>query len=76
MAKINVEHKKKSVWPWIIGVVVAILIIWALFQLFDNDDAQAVPPPPTQSSSVPNQIEPAVPATAYRAPNVTGADIV
>lgn len=41
MAEIHVE-KKKSIWPWIIAALVALLAIWAITQLFDRDDAEAV----------------------------------
>jgi hypothetical protein len=34
VADINVERKGPSVWPWIIGLVVVALLIWALTQMF------------------------------------------
>lgn len=44
MAEIHVE-KKKSIWPWIIAALIALLVIWALIELFDNDaDDVAVAP--------------------------------
>lgn len=38
MADINVERKGPSIWPWIIGLIVLALLIWALTELFDDDD--------------------------------------
>lgn len=38
MADINVERKGASVWPWILGLLVAALLIWALVGLFGDDE--------------------------------------
>ena len=37
MADINVERKGASIWPWILGLLVAALLIWALAGLFGDD---------------------------------------
>lgn len=38
MAEIRVERKRKaSIWPWILGLVVAALLVWGLTQARDND---------------------------------------
>lgn len=74
MADINVEHKKKAVWPWIIAAIVAILVIWALIQLFDDDDAEGVIAPAAQSSSMPVPFEPAASAIAYRTRDAVDSD--
>jgi hypothetical protein len=38
MAEIRVERKhKKSIWPWILGLLVAALLVWALAETMDND---------------------------------------
>ena len=39
MANINVERKRTSVWTWVIGLVVAALLVWALVALFGGNDA-------------------------------------
>lgn len=39
MADINVERKGANIWPWILGLIVAALLIWALMGLFGDDDA-------------------------------------
>jgi hypothetical protein len=38
MADINIDRKRASVWPWILGLIVLALLIWALYELFDRDD--------------------------------------
>jgi hypothetical protein len=38
MADINIDRKRTSVWPWILGLIVLALLIWALYELFDRDD--------------------------------------
>jgi hypothetical protein len=37
MAEIRVEKKRNSLLPWIIGLVVLALLIWALSGLMDDD---------------------------------------
>jgi hypothetical protein len=38
MAEIRVEKKRNNLLPWIIGLVVLALLIWALIGLMDDDD--------------------------------------
>lgn len=46
MADIKVQRKGASIWPWILGLLVAALLIWALMGLFGGDegDVQLVEP--------------------------------
>lgn len=37
MAEIRVE-KKKSIWPWILGLLLLALILWAVFEAMDRDE--------------------------------------
>lgn len=39
MAEIRVEPKRRkaSLWPWILGLIVAALLVWGLTQARDND---------------------------------------
>jgi hypothetical protein len=37
MADIDVERKSPSVWPWVIGLLVLALLIWALVEMFGGD---------------------------------------
>ena len=48
MADINVEKKGGSIWPWILGLLVAALLIWALKGMFDGDDDEIEIEPATQ----------------------------
>jgi hypothetical protein len=38
VADINVERKGPSIWPWIVGLIVLALLIWALVEMFGRDD--------------------------------------
>lgn len=38
MADIDVERKGTNIWPWIIGLLVLALLIWALMEMFDTDE--------------------------------------
>jgi len=38
MADINVERKGPSIWPWIIGLLVLALLIWAIAEMVDTDE--------------------------------------
>lgn len=40
MADINVERKTPGVWPWVIGLIVLALLIWALFALLDGGEEE------------------------------------
>ena len=42
MADIRVERKGRSIWPWIVGLIVLALLIWALMELLRRDDPEAV----------------------------------
>ncbi|PVY42210.1 hypothetical protein [Pontibacter virosus] len=43
MAEINIERKKKPVWPWILLVVILLLLGWAVYELVLKDrHAQAL----------------------------------
>ena len=36
MAEIHIERKKTNIWPWIIGLILAALLIWALYAVMDR----------------------------------------
>lgn len=40
MADINVERKGPSIWPWIIGLLVLALLIWAIAEMVDTDEPE------------------------------------
>jgi hypothetical protein len=57
MADINVERKGPSVLPWVIGLVVLALLVWALMEMFGADVEPSVGFTETDSTSV---LEPAI----------------
>ncbi|WP_299824875.1 hypothetical protein [uncultured Pontibacter sp.] len=38
MAEINIERKKKSVWPWLLLILLVALLIWAIYELTNDND--------------------------------------
>lgn len=39
MAEIRVEPKRKApIWPWIVGILILLGLIWLLAEAFDRDD--------------------------------------
>lgn len=40
MAEINLEHKKRAIWPWILGLVVLLLLIWLAVEMMDRDEPE------------------------------------
>lgn len=75
MAEIHIE-KKKSIWPWIIAALVALLAIWALTQLMnrDNAEATAVEPVGTAAVEAPAVTAPTEPVDAMNTGANTTAD--
>jgi hypothetical protein len=49
VADINVERKGPSIWPWIIGLIVLALLIWALTQVLGRDDTRQRPMTPVDT---------------------------
>ena len=41
MADINVERSGPMLWPWIIGLLVLALIVWALMEMYGTDTGLA-----------------------------------
>lgn len=52
MADIDVERKKTSIWPWIIGLLVLALLIWALMEMFESDEPEVVATDPVAAPVV------------------------
>ncbi len=48
VADINVERRGPSIWPWIIGLIVLALVIWALAEMFGRDRAATAPAEPVR----------------------------
>ena len=47
MADISVRRKGPTVWPWIVGLLVAALIIWAALEGFGRPEAEVVEDDPS-----------------------------
>lgn len=45
MADIKVERKGANVWPWIIGLIVLALLVWALMEFLGNDEPEVIGEP-------------------------------
>jgi len=60
VADINVERKGPSIWPWIIGLIVLALLIWALVEMFgaDREPAPVVTPADTVIVDTPTTAPP------------------
>lgn len=73
MAELNVERKQKTVWGWVVAVIIALLIIWALFVFLGDDDVGDVTLVPTQSMSTPAQPQPVhlIAATPFITDSIT-----
>ena len=68
MADINVERKGPSIWPWIIGLIVLALLIWALAEMLGGDRADTAA---VVDDTVPRTTE--VAPTTTTDPAMTGA---
>lgn len=60
MAEIRVERKRTSLLPWILGILLLALVIWAVAESMDNDADDA----PEAVSAIEQTIEDAVLARA------------
>jgi hypothetical protein len=64
MAEIKIERKKKSVWPWLLLLVLVALLAWALYELTSNkNEVEEVDAPAT------GMVIPAQPQAFYYASN-------
>jgi hypothetical protein len=60
MADINIEKKRTSIWPWIIGLLLLAAVIYAAWMFLGNDvDTAAEPAAPMQEYQAPPAPTPA-----------------
>lgn len=50
MAELNVERKKRHAWPWVLGLLALVLIIWAIAATTKGDDDVTRTMPATTSN--------------------------
>lgn len=67
MADINVERKGPSIWPWIVGLLVLALLIWAIAEMVDRGDGEMDTVAEREETGV---VPPAVPAPGAAAGQV------
>jgi hypothetical protein len=52
LADIDVQRRRPSFWPFLVGAVVLGLLIWGLIRLFDRDEEWRIDQPPTTADTV------------------------
>lgn len=70
MADIDVQRKRTSIWPWILGLFLLLLLGWAVMELFENDEVDVAGDPavaPMPATTTPTAAGAELPAavTAY-----------
>jgi hypothetical protein len=69
VADINVERRGPSIWPWIVGLLVLALLIWALIEMFGDRDQVAVTDRTVATEPVTTE-QPLAPVTTTETPAV------
>jgi len=59
MAEINIE-KKRSAMPWVIGILVLLLVLWALWEIFDTDTVEPAAETVTPAAALTSPVDAAV----------------
>ncbi len=50
MAEIEIQKKKNNnIWPWIIGLIIAAILVWLLIEAFDDDNIDDEPATTTET---------------------------
>ena len=62
MAKINIE-RKKSVWPWIIALIVILVLAWAAFALMEDRGGAGYADRPVVTTPATSATDPAAATT-------------
>jgi hypothetical protein len=61
VADINIERRGPSIWPWIVGLLVLALLIWALVEMFGDRTEPVVTDPGTDTLFLDTPTIPVVP---------------
>ena len=63
MADIDIQKKSRggSIWPWLLGLLAAVLLVWAVVEAVDTDDAELtqeeIAEPGTDMQAMPSEAE-------------------
>lgn len=69
MADIDIQEKKGSVWPWVIGLLALVLIVWVGMEVLGDDDEEFAATVPGMEQPADPRLQPApAPGTAGTAP--------
>lgn len=52
MAEIKIERKQRSIVPWILGLALLLLVIWALVKTMDRSEAAPVDQRPAAAETL------------------------
>lgn len=67
MADIDIQEKKGSPWPWIIGLLALVLVVWVGYEMLADDDQEFAVTTPAQEEPA-GTFDPAAPAATAGAP--------
>ena len=71
MADIDIQEKKGSVWPWLIGLLALVLIVWVGMEVLGDDDEEFAATTPGMEQPADPRLQPGpAAATAGTAPEV------
>lgn len=68
MAEIDIQERKGSLWPWVIGLLALVLVVWVGMEMLGTDDEEFAATTPGMEQPAYPTLQPAPPATAGSAP--------
>lgn len=63
MADIDIQEKKGSIWPWVIGLLALVLVVWVGMEMLGADDEEFAATTPGLEQPADPTLQPAPPAT-------------
>ena len=75
MADINVERRTPTVWPWVIGLLLLALIVWALLEMYTADTAPSGRNEPGDTATLDTTLEGALPRPPSGIPITSGTPL-
>lgn len=58
MAEINIERKKRPIWPWLLLILLVGLLIWGLYEFTNEPDEVEVDEVPATGMVIPAPAQP------------------